>query len=861
MRLDTFTCLAIILCYFQPLTSQTTISGIINTYAKVVAIDTCQSRLSLSGDISFEIGQTVLLIQMKGTSINQSNSDSFGDISDLGGTGLFEKGEIVAITGSDIFLKNTLVNQYDVAGDVQVVSLPKFADAIVSDSLKAKSWDGSSGGLLALEVENTLRLEAPIVADGIGFRGGNQNILESNCNFLTNANNYAYSLTNWRGAPKGEGIAAPIPNKEVGRGAQANGGGGGNDHNSGGGGGANISAGGIGGQQDPPSIFGCSGDFPGKGGKGLPSLPNRLYLGGGGGAGDADDAGAGSVGGKGGGIVIIVANTIDGNGQRLSANGMTPPLAGGDGAGGGGGGGTIVLAVQTIENNLIVEAKGGNGGDVTNPPERCFGPGGGGSGGRLLTNSSSFGNMDLSGGSPGVNTTLSDKCNGLSNEAEAGAIGLQETLAELPESDMEIADFAILNQASFDLVCEGEEVSLEVEATGTYLSFQWQQDSGNDFVDLINSATISGATSAVLTLLNPTTDMTGFQYRAVIGSSCGGELFSQAAELSVRPLPKADFTFTPLDNTTFQFENLSSNANSFEWTFGDGASTDEINPVHIYGEAGVYEVTLTTSNDCGTATLTQEVTVGSFPFAAFTVNTTAGCVPVSVQFTDQSSGTGITSWLWSFPGGNPASSNEQNPIVTYHSPGTFDVELTVANAFGSHTTLQEDFITADSFPVAAFTFELEDFTASFTNNSQGGITFSWDFGDGTPVSHEVNPVHNYSSDGLFTVTLAVSNLVCGTTVSQDIFIEPPVGAKEVAINSSIKIYPNPVSDLFRIEFENPPPEAIRIKLFDPSGLLVKEVISQREREINFKMGHYPTGLYFLQIVGKDWQIARKVIKE
>jgi hypothetical protein len=67
----------------------------------------------------------------------------------------------------------------------------------------------------------------------------------------------------------------------------------------------------------------------------------------------------------------------------------------------------------------------------------------------------------------------------------------------------------------------------------------------------------------------------------------------------------------------------------------------------------------------------------------------------SVQFTDLSSGD-VTDWEWTFEGGDPASSTEQNPMVTYNTPGSYDVTLTVSNLTSTNTFVQEDYITVDA---------------------------------------------------------------------------------------------------------------------------------------------------------------------
>jgi hypothetical protein len=85
--------------------SQTPISGIINDYAEVLAIDTCLAGITVSTTTGFNISDKVLIIQMQGAEINETNSASFGNINTLNSAGLYETGIISNISGNVIFLQ------------------------------------------------------------------------------------------------------------------------------------------------------------------------------------------------------------------------------------------------------------------------------------------------------------------------------------------------------------------------------------------------------------------------------------------------------------------------------------------------------------------------------------------------------------------------------------------------------------------------------------------------------------------------------------------------------------------------------------------------------------------------------------
>ena len=161
------------------------------------------------------------------------------------------------------------------------------------------------------------------------------------------------------------------------------------------------------------------------------------------------------------------------------------------------------------------------------------------------------------------------------------------------------------------------------------------------------------------------------------------------------------------------------------------------------------------------------------PSAAFTADVQDGCVPLVVNFMDNSAGV-PTNWSWSFPGGTPSSSTDQNPTVVYNSMGTFDVTLSVTNNFGSDQITQTGFINVNDVPVPSFIHSTNLFDAFFTNTSFNGDSYFWDFGDGNFITDE-NPTHTYGADGLYPVTLEVTN-VCGTTTYQDVvtIVTPPM---------------------------------------------------------------------------------------
>jgi hypothetical protein len=394
--------------------SQTNISGIVNSYYKVSGINYAQSGLKLDNVSGIVTNDRVMIIQMKGATVNTSNTSSFGSVSSLNQAGNYELATVCAVRSDSVFLLQQLLRNYTVADKVQLVKIPKYVSANVIGPLEAAVWDSSSGkgGVLAIIVSGTLTLNAPVSASAKGFKGGSFYKDGGGC--ATNAfQNYSYNPTPTtylfysdvqQAAWKGESVSDLPITLDGGKGACANGGGGGNNHNNGGGGGSNLTPAGKGG--DNLSTTGCAGQQAAIGGYALSSNSGaKIFFGGGGGAGHANNTAVSSGGGYGGGIIFIQAQTLVSNGFTISANGSAGGNTSGDGASGGGGGGTIILSVANYTDAISIEAKGGNGGQVDDEliSGRCYGEGGGGSGGVVyFSGLQPSGSVNIGGGAKGV---------------------------------------------------------------------------------------------------------------------------------------------------------------------------------------------------------------------------------------------------------------------------------------------------------------------------------------------------------------------------------------------------------------------------------------------------------------------------
>jgi hypothetical protein len=336
----------------------TNLSGVINRYSDVISITAGATQLTLGNASAFNAGDRFLIVQMKGASIDTTTSINFGDITGTGLAGNHEFATIQSIAGSIATLQNPLCKSYNTAEAVQIVSAPKYKSANITALVTADAWDGVKGGIVVIDVTDTLYFNDVIDVSGLGFMGGNYCTGGFLCGVTAKYFDTYTSLPlpACSGGTKGEGIALmPFGKTNTNLAKCANGGGASNQGNNGGAGGGNGGNGGRGGDE----WSGCTSasTFWAPGGEATPLTNGRLFFGGGGGGGYEDNGATATAGGNAGGTVLIRAPYIQGNTLAILANGDDVLVEAVDEASGGGGaGGTVHLHTNNILSNLNVLA-------------------------------------------------------------------------------------------------------------------------------------------------------------------------------------------------------------------------------------------------------------------------------------------------------------------------------------------------------------------------------------------------------------------------------------------------------------------------------------------------------------------------
>ena len=212
--------------------------------------------------------------------------------------------------------------------------------------------------------------------------------------------------------------------------------------------------------------------------------------------------------------------------------------------------------------------------------------------------------------------------------------------------------------------------------------------------------------------------------------------------------------FAAAENGTGSLATQTTNTASFtpaiadDWCFagGVGATCFTIDLTPFIGQEIFVKFESYNAGTIGNNLYIDNINIDGVPNSAppipnFTFNTATICENGTVEFTDLSTAN-ITDWSWSFPGGVPATSTDQNPIVTYSTAGTYNVELTVTNSFGTETILMTNEITVNTLPVvsvSAVSNEICEGTSTQLSAS-GANSYTWDNGLGVGAIKTVSPI-------------------------------------------------------------------------------------------------------------------------
>ncbi|NOZ33779.1 MAG: PKD domain-containing protein [Chlorobi bacterium] len=273
--------------------------------------------------------------------------------------------------------------------------------------------------------------------------------------------------------------------------------------------------------------------------------------------------------------------------------------------------------------------------------------------------------------------------------------------------------------------------------------------------------------------------------------------------ITVYPRPQLNFTANPLTAYFPQSEititnNSPGGYTNYNWDFGDGGTSSDENPgSHTYDDCGSYDIELSANNTWCSDTVKQTVTITAMqPEAIFSVDTSQSCVPVTINFENQSMY--IDTFEWDMGDGTIIYDN--NFSYTYTTPGEYIVTL---NTTGYCNTFDSRDTTIYVFQSPIVNFEVMPDTVMLPNqpihcnnlSSDDADLFYWEFGDGGN-SEDENPIYYYSAPGTYDITLTVTSVnkcVDSLTLTSQVIVLPE---GKVIFPSAFSPNGNGINDIF-----------------------------------------------------------------
>ncbi|MBP6872064.1 MAG: VCBS repeat-containing protein [Bacteroidales bacterium] len=425
--------------------------------------------------------------------------------------------------------------------------------------------------------------------------------------------------------------------------------------------------------------------------------------------------------------------------------------------------------------------------------------------------------------------------------------------------DWRYSDGDFLEAVNCDTLCWYHVYNTPINVSVTLDNTVLSAIPGYDAYQWFDCNTMLPVSGAISHIFNP--EITGTYAVAISHSGC-----ADTSACTFVQTPLVDFAGNPtygMPPLTVNFTDLSTDmVDTWEWDFGDGNTSGQQNPTHVYTEGGQYSVRLKITGPGGSDSLVKQNYIEVLfnpPTAEFSGTPTTGFAPLEVQFTDLSVDS-VNSWLWFFGDGGVAF--EQNPSHTYETAGSYTVTLQISGPGGNGEMEKTDYINVYSTDIQADftgtpTTGQAPLTVDFSDLSVGNIdSWAWDFGDGGTASVQ-NPTHEYTTTGSFTVSLTVNGPAGSSTETKTDYILIPVGMADNG-NEAFVIYPNPVKDFLNIRFPCAADRKIILESIEGKHVFEKRTSNAFER---IDISGCDPGIYALIIETNGETIHAKVVKK
>lgn len=359
--------------------------------------------------------------------------------------------------------------------------------------------------------------------------------------------------------------------------------------------------------------------------------------------------------------------------------------------------------------------------------------------------------------------------------SDFGCVAVDTQLVNI--RNLPTADFAVVNP------CNNQDVQFtnlsSSDTTSTLTGYTW------NFGDFANPNNTSNQQNPTHFYQN-----TGNYPVSLIVQTNDGCSDTLVQNIDIVESAPAQFTYSPTClGELMEFFNPGSALDSlFLWNFGDSQTNQLQEPAHYYTFPGTYTVTLTVISTSGCVTVnSKQVTVSPIPVASF--STAPACIDAPYTFQDNSTiaSGAITMWQWSIEGIGQIDPI-RSPEYTFQDIGNYLVTLNVVSDIGCENSVSGN-IQVHPIPESSFDFDPQfgnpPLEVTFSNLSTGGQNYVWDFGDGSPTSTDLAPVHLYTDTGLYQIRQIVTSLYgCIDTSERTIYIIRPILDVAVTDDSS-----------------------------------------------------------------------------
>jgi PKD repeat protein len=430
----------------------------------------------------------------------------------------------------------------------------------------------------------------------------------------------------------------------------------------------------------------------------------------------------------------------------------------------------------------------------------------------------------------------------MSDATNSFGLNLNLGIYPLTTNTLVSAGFNVVNPT----VCIGDTVQL----TGTSQNAQ------------VYSWSFPGGTPTSSSLVNPQVSYLSQGSYTIslqaVGSCLATSTLTQTNVITVQPNPAVSLTpngitICPGNSATL----TASGATNYQWSPPNGLSALTGSTVTATPSASeVYTVTGTDNTGCSnTVTVNVDVVTNLIPTADFNINPTFGCPGATININNTSQD--ALNYTWNMPGGSPATSLQQNPVVTYTNPGSYGITLVAFGCNGNDTAVYNNVVTI-SAPIAIVSPSTDTILVggSTTLTAIGGISYSWFPPTGLNTSTGSVVVASPVVTTTYTVTVT-DNQGCQNTVDVEIVVLP-VRNDALELEANWNVYPVPATSYLVVENVKGDLQSGKVSIWSIDGKLQQQVQLQGVRTEVPVSGIMP-GVYILEVLQDEVSVMRKKV--